>query len=288
MHEPRFPPPDATDCHTHVAGPRDRYPMVSPRAYTPMLASPQMMRAMMDRAGIERIVLVQMSVFGTDNSCMLDAMTFLGPCSRGVVQLPPEVPGDELDRLHARGVRGIRVNLNTTGLNDPEAARRGIRAAARLCERNGWHLQLFTTPPVIAALGEELRSLPVPVVLDHFGLLSPVERGGDAERLVISLLESGRGWVKVSGTYRLEPSEARDEIARLARDLVAANCERIVWGSDWPHSPHHRGVPVAEPPEAPYRDLDPAALMNTIRQWFDEPRRWQDILVDNPARLYAF
>lgn len=288
MDKAAFPPAGTTDCHTHVAGPPARYPMVSPRAYTPMEASPAQMRAMMDHVGSDRIVLVQMSVFGTDNTCMLDAMKVLGACSRGVVQLPAGATGAQLDALHAQGVRGIRVNLNTTGRNDPDTAREGLRAAAALCARNGWHLQLFTTPEVIAVLGPDLAGLPVPVVFDHFGLLSPVARGGDAERVVMDLLAAGQGWVKVSGTYRLTPVEATAEIAALARDLYRANPDRIVWGSDWPHSPHHSGVAVADPSPAPYRDLDPAVLLGTIRHWFEEPRDRQKILVDNPARLYDF
>lgn len=288
MMQDAFPPAGTTDCHTHVAGMAARYPMVSPRAYTPMEASPADMRAMMDRVGSDRIVLVQMSVFGTDNACMLDAMEILGPCSRGVVQLAADAGGTLLDDLHAKGVRGIRVNLNTTGRNDPEIARAGLRAAAAQCARNGWHLQLFTTSAVIEALGADLAALPVPVVFDHFGLLSPVTRGAAAERTIIDLLARGQGWVKISGTYRLTPSDAAPEIAALARDLYAANPERIVWGSDWPHSPHHSGTAVADPAPAPYRDLDPAALLDLVRQWFDEPRDRQAILVDNPARLYDF
>jgi predicted TIM-barrel fold metal-dependent hydrolase len=171
MTDPVFPPSGATDCHTHVAGSAPRYPMVSPRAYTPSEATPAMMRAMMDRVGTERIVLVQMSVFGVDNSCMLDAMEALGPCSRGVVQLAEDVAGEELDRLHRLGVRGIRVNLNTTGLNDPGLARERLAVTAAQCARNGWHLQLFTSPAVIASLSDVLHALPVPVVLDHFGLI---------------------------------------------------------------------------------------------------------------------
>lgn len=283
-----FPPRGTTDCHTHVAGRPNQYSMVSPRAYTPMEASPAHMRTMMDKVGIDRIVLVQMSVYGTDNSCMLDAMKILGPCSRGVVQLPPDFPREKLDALHGQGVRGIRVNLNTMGRNEPEIAREGLQAAARLCARNGWHLQLFTTPEVIAALGAELAQLPVPVVFDHFGLLSPVLRGGEAERIIMNLLTQGRGWVKVSGTYRLSPADATEEIAALARDLYRANPDHVVWGSDWPHSPHHSGRAVADPPPAPYRDLDPAALLDTVRQWFAEPRERHSVLVDNPARLYDF
>lgn len=283
-----FPPPGTTDCHTHVAGPRERYPMVSPRAFTPKPATPETMRAMMDRVGSDRIVLVQFSVYGTDNTCMLDGLKTLGDCARGVAVPPADMAGGDLDAMHAQGVRGIRVNLNTTGLNDPALARERLATTVRQCERNGWHIQLFTTPAVISALEADLTGLPVPVVFDHFGLLSPVERGGNTEAIIRSLLESGRGWVKVSGTYRLSDPNAKVAIRGLARDLYQANPDRIVWGSDWPHSPHHAGVAEADPAELPYRDIDPADMLDTIRQWFDDPAEWRRILVDNPARLYDF
>lgn len=284
----KFPPPGATDCHTHVAGERSIYPMVSPRAYTPQVASPDDMRDMMTRVGTERIVLVQMSVFGTDNACMLDGIEALKDCARGVAQVDAEISGKELDRLHGAGVRGIRVNLNTTGLNDPDLARRRLRVAAEKCDRNGWHLQLFTTPAVIDAVQGQLRDLPVSVVLDHFGLLPVLDRGGAGEKVVCDLLASGRGWVKISGTYRLDHPEAKAEIAALARDLFAINPDNIIWGSDWPHSPHHENVPQVDPVPRPYRDIDPYDMLATIRDWFADPADRARILVDNPARLYDF
>ena len=242
-----FPSPLATDCHTHVAGDRGRYPMVSPRAYTPQVASPDDMRAMMKRVGTERIVLVQMSVFGTDNSCMLDGIKALGSCARGVAQIDEGTSDADLDAMHAIGVRGIRVNLNTTGLNDPDLARNRLDLATRKCARNGWHLQLFTTPAVITSVADQLRGLPVPVVLDHFGLLPVHARGGDGEKVVRDLLSSGKGWVKISGTYRLDDPMAKAEIRALAHDLYATNPNNIVWGSDWPHAPHHNNVAQANP-----------------------------------------
>ncbi|MCA2012173.1 amidohydrolase family protein [Cereibacter sphaeroides] len=283
-----FPPPLATDCHTHVAGDAAVYPMVSPRAYTPEIASPQDMRAMMDRIGTERIVLVQMSVFGTDNRCMMDGISALGGCARGVAQIDEATSNAELDAMHAGGVRGIRVNLNTTGLNDPDLARKRLALAAEKCLRNGWHLQLFTTPAVIVSVADQLGDLPVPVVLDHFGLLPVVDRGSEGERVLRNLLASGRGWVKVSGTYRLDQPARKPEIAALARDLYATNPDAVVWGSDWPHAPHHNNVAQANPPRLPFQNIDPRDMLATIRDWFDDPADWQRILVTNPARLYDF
>lgn len=283
-----FPPPGATDCHAHVVGPKARYPLVSPRAYTPVDAPVEALIAMLDRLGLARVVLIQTSVFGTDNSCLMDALDRLGDRGRGVVQLAPEVDGAAIDALHQRGARGIRVNLNTTGLNDPDWAREGLVTAAAMCARNGWHIQLFTTPAVIESLANTLMALPVPVVLDHFGLVSPVGETPLAEAVVLRLLESGKGWVKISGTYRLPSNERPDAMAALARRLAAANVEHLLWGSDWPHTPPHEAHAEPEPPEAPYRDLDTNALLETIRDWFHDDPVLRAILVGNPARLYGW
>jgi predicted TIM-barrel fold metal-dependent hydrolase len=284
----KFPPALATDCHTHVAGDPLRYPMVSPRAYTPETASPDDMRAMMGRVGTQRIVLVQMSVFGTDNSCMLDGISALGDRARGVAQVDEQTSGPELDRMNSCGVRGIRVNLNTTGLNDPDIARNRLSLAAEKCARHGWHLQLFTTAKVIVEVGDVLKGLPVPVVLDHFGLLPVIDRNGEGETVVRDLLARGQGWVKISGTYRLDRPEAKGEIAALARDLYRTNPDNIVWGSDWPHAPHHNNVAQANPPTRPYQDIDPRDMLATVEAWFESDEDRKRILVDNPARLYGF
>ncbi len=283
-----FPPPLSCDCHVHVAGPKARYPLSKPRAYTPMDAPVEALEAMLARLGLDRVVIVQMSVFGTDNACMIDALHRLGARARGVVMADADTPGETLDGWHRAGVRGIRVNLHTLGRNDPDEARGRIADAARLCARNGWHVQLWTTAPTIEALAGELATLPVPLVIDHFGVPSPAEPDSGPERAIRKLLSAGNTWVKISGTYRLSPSDDPTATAALARRVHAENPERIVWGSDWPHSPPHQESAVEEPPEAPYRDLDTAALLDTVRQWFPEPARWREILVHNPARLYGF
>ncbi len=283
-----FPPPSSCDCHAHVIGPKSRYGLASPRAYTPVDAPVEALQAMLERVGIERIVLVQTSIFGTDNSCMLDAMKALGERARGVAVPGEAAEGSALDAMHQAGVRGIRVNLASLGMDDPDEARRRLTVTARQCARNGWHLQLFTSSATIAALAGDLAALPVPVVLDHFGLLSPAEEDSPAERAILSLLEDGTSWIKISGTYRLDPPDLDARLAALARRLHRANPERIVWGSDWPHTPAHPGTAAADDTELPYRELDDGRLLGTVRQWFAEPRQWQEILVDNPARLYGF
>lgn len=288
MTDASFPPPLTTDCHTHVVGGPSVYPMTSPRAYTPDIASPEDMRVMMRHVGTERIVLVQISVFGTDNTCMLDGLRTLGACARGVAQVNADVTSEELDRLHEAGVRGLRLNLKTTGVTDPDFARRLILTVADKCTRHSWHLQLFTAPPVISSLAGLFKELPIPIVFDHFGLLPVRDRKGHAETVLLDLLARGKGWVKISAPYRLDHSDAKTEIASLARDLFTANPGQIVWGSDWPHAPNHPNRMEADPKPTPYQNVDPRDMLSTIKDWFADPAERTRILVDNPARLYDY
>ncbi|MGN6572984.1 MAG: amidohydrolase family protein, partial [Pseudolabrys sp.] len=132
-----FPPPGSADCHVHVIGPKTNFPLAKNRTYTPMDAPTAHLAAMLKRLGLDRVVLVQPSFYGTDNACMIDCMAALAG-SRGVAVLADETPGSELDELHRRGVRGLRVNIATIGISSLDAMRAAIGATAKLCARNGW------------------------------------------------------------------------------------------------------------------------------------------------------
>lgn len=281
-----FPPAGATDCHAHVIGPKARFPLASRRAYTPQDAPFEALAEMLARLGLERVVLVQTSVFGTDNACTLDAAERLGDRARAVAVIDDATTAPELDDLHGRGVRGLRLNLATLGLEDPAVARAKIAAAAQLCTRNGWHLQIHTGATTVALLGEDLLRLPVPVVLDHFALIAPAAPDPDALAVVLALLETGRGYVKLSGRYRLDPAGSADQQRSLALRLFAANPERVLWGSDWPHTAG-AGERRDAAAEVPFQDIDTAGELRTLKDWLsaDDAAR---VLVDNPARLYGF
>ncbi len=230
-----FPPRASCDCHVHVIGPKRRFPLARERSYTPMDAAVGQLAAMLKRLGLERVVLVQPSFYGTDNACMLDAMAQLENV-RGVAVLPAHVPAAELDALNDQGIRGLRVNIASSGAASSDTIARAIKAAAQLCEPHGWHVQMFVAADAIEPLAPVLRALPVDSVLDHFGLIAPGSTNG-ALRALTALLESGKTWVKISGAYRIADDPADARIGPLARTLCAANPERIVWGSDWPHTP---------------------------------------------------
>jgi predicted TIM-barrel fold metal-dependent hydrolase len=235
-------------------------------------------------------VIVTPSVYGTDNSATLYGIKARGPDARGVAVIDDQTTDDELDAMGKAGMRGIRLNLATSGSNDPGLARRRLASAlSRVASRN-WHIQIYSNLAVIAGIKDLVLAAPVPVVLDHFGgaqaALGP-QQPGFAD--LIALVRSGKAYVKISGGYRAS-NQAPDypDVAPLAQALIAANAERIVWGTDWPH-PNSVTPPGRKVTDiTPLRQIDDGALMNQLPVWAPEPATRRTILVDNPARLYGF
>jgi predicted TIM-barrel fold metal-dependent hydrolase len=280
-----FPPANSCDCHVHVIGPKVRFPLPANRRYTPSDATVAQLAAMLKRLGMTRVVIIQPSFYGTDNACTLDGILQVGN-ARGVAVLPGKVPQAELDALHRQGIRGLRINIATVGGAPLDEIKAKVAAAAKLCAAHGWHVQLFVSPDVIAPLAPTLHSLPVDSVIDHFGLIAPGTTGGPL-RALQGLLESGKTWVKISGAYRIsnDPNDAR--IDPLARALCKANPERIVWGSDWPHTPPHT---IQKPldQESPLQDIDTRGLLDLLPRWLEDDALIARVLVKNPAKLYGF
>ncbi|MFC3123925.1 amidohydrolase family protein [Pseudoroseomonas globiformis] len=284
-------PPGACDCHVHVFPDPTAFPFWSGRAYTPPVATADDLLALQRALHMDRVVIVQPSVYGTDNRATLDGMRQLGPLrARGVAVIGEQTGAAELDAMHAAGIRGIRVNLETGGVTDPAAAGRLLDAAVARIQGRLWHLQIYARLTLIEALRARLAALPMPVVFDHFAgaqAAQGVEQPGFAS--VLELVRAGRAYVKVSGAYRAS-SEAPDypRVAALARALIAANPERIVWGSDWPHPD---SVPVAgrgATDIAPPMPIDDGRVLNLLAEWAPDAGLRHRILVDNPARLYDF
>jgi predicted TIM-barrel fold metal-dependent hydrolase len=288
MPQASFPPPNACDCHVHVVGPKLRFPLAERRSYTPMDAPLPALRAHLARLGIDRVVIVQPSFYGVDNSCMVAALAELGPAARGVVALAIDTPAAEVDALHRVGVRGIRLNMASLGKATPDEITRLLQGTAKLCARNGWHIQLFTHAETLISLDDSLRHVGVPIVIDHFGLVNPAEPDGAAARALLKLLESGDIWVKLSAPYRIANDLDDPRVGAFAERLVRTNPERLVWGTDWPHTPVHGLSAVHDDHEMPYREMDTAKLLRLLPTWCPEAQQVEDILVHNPARLYDF
>ena len=280
-----FPPANSCDCHVHVIGPKGRFPLPAKRRYTPSDATAAELAAMLKRLGMARVVIVQPSFYGTDNACTLDGIAQVGN-ARGIAVLPAQVSAAELDALHKQGIRGLRINIATMGEEPADSIKAKIASAAKLCERHGWHVQMFVNASTIEPLTPLLRSLPVDSVFDHFGLLAPGTTNG-ALRALQGLLERGKSWVKISGAYRIsdDPNDAR--IDPLARALCKANPERIVWGSDWPHTPPHTiQKPLGQ--ESPFQNIDTHGLLDLLPRWLEDDALIARVLVSNPAKLYGF
>ena len=283
-------PDGACDCHTHIHADPEKFPFFAGRVYTPEPASPQEMSELHRALNIERVVIVTPSVYGTDNSATLFGMRARGATARGVAVIDDKTPESDLDAMQKDGFRGIRLNLATGGINDPNVARQRFQAAVDRMKARGWHVQLYTTLPLIAAIKELVLASPVPAVFDHFGGADAalgVEQPGFSD--LVDLVKSGKAYVKISGAYRASKlAPDYPDAAPLAKALIAANPERIVWGSDWPH-PNSTTPPGQKITEVtPLFQIDDGRLFNQLPVWAPDAGTRKTILVDNPAKLYGF
>jgi predicted TIM-barrel fold metal-dependent hydrolase len=282
-------PAGACDCHTHIHGDPEKFPFFSGRVYTPEVALPDEMAALHRALHMQRVVIVTPSVYGTDNSATLYGMKARGADARGVAVIDDKTPESELDAMGRAGVRGIRLNLATGGVNDPAVGRQRFLAAIERIKSRNWHVQMNTNLAMISAIKEQVAASPVAVVFDHFGgaraELGPQQPGFAA---LVELVRSGQAYVKISAAYRvsrLAPDYA--DVVPLAQALIGANPDRVVWGTDWPH-------PATTPPGGkatdvtPLTQIDDGRLLNQLPVWAPSPAIRKKILVDNPARLYAF
>ncbi|WP_200845375.1 amidohydrolase [Roseomonas sp. 18066] len=284
-------PPGACDCHTHVFPDPQKFPFWSGRVYTPPIATADDLLALQRALHLDRVVIVQPSVYGTDNAATLDGLRQLGARrARGVAVIGPQTTAQELDRMQEAGIRGIRVNLETGGITDPGRAGQVLEAALAQIQGRPWHLQVYARLPLIEALQDRLSGLPMPVVFDHFAgaqAAAGVEQPGFAA--VLTLVRSGRAYVKISGAYRAsEAAPDYPQVAPLARALVEANPDRIIWGTDWPHPDSAVLAGRAATDIAAPVPVDDGRVLNLLSDWAPEAAVRQRILVDNPARLYGF
>ncbi|MBP0495685.1 amidohydrolase family protein [Pararoseomonas indoligenes] len=280
--EPRAPsfavPPLACDCHLHVFGPAERYPYQPTRGYTPPDSPPAEMRKLHAALGITRAVLVQASVHGTDNRAILDAVATDPARLRAVASVTEEVMDAELERLHAGGVRGFRVNLVDKG-GMPFRSLASLEAVAARVRPLGWHAELLVHVHESPDFPAIARRLPVPVCVGHIGYTpAAVALEHPGYREFLALLRDGVCWAKLTGPNRLSSAHRAPyaDVAPLARAAVEAAPGRIVWGTDWPHVMLKGVMP------------NDGALLDLLAEWVPDEALRHRILVENPAALYGF
>jgi predicted TIM-barrel fold metal-dependent hydrolase len=284
-----FPVPrGACDCHVHIFGDSQRFPFSPTRTYTPELASLVELQRVHRALHTDRVVIVNPSVYGTDNSCTLDAMRRLGWNARAIAVIDEKTPETTLAEMDRAGVRGIRINLETSGQADPAAARERFQIAVqRIQRRKNWHIQLYARLSVIDAIADSIKAASMPIVLDHFaGAKAALGLAQPGLATVLQLLRSGSVYVKISGAYRCSTlAPDYPDVLPLAQALIAANPRRILWGTDWPH-PSTASTSKTE--ISPLLQIDDGRLFNQLPIWAPQSSQRTLILVENPARLYGF
>ncbi len=283
-------PLGACDCHTHIYGDPTHFPLSAGRTYTPETALPDELAELHKMLHLQRVVIVTPSVYGADNSCTLWGMKARGADARGVAVIDESTSESDLDAMSRVGIRGIRLNLTTGAINDPAIACQRLRAAAERVQSRNWHVQVLANLAIIAAVKELVATLPVQVVFDHFGgaqaKLGP-RQTGFAE--LLELVRAGQAYVKISAAYRVSklPPDYAD-VAPFAKALIAANPDRVLWGTDWPH-PNALTPPGRKLTDVtPMLHIDDGRLLNELLTWAPDATIRKKILVDNPARLYGF
>jgi predicted TIM-barrel fold metal-dependent hydrolase len=272
-------PPLACDTHAHIF--EARFPYARERIYTPPDSDLHDYRTLLKTLGCQRAVLVQPSVYGTDNAAMLDALRNAGPGFRAVAVTDPDVSNGEIEALHRAGVRGLRFNVVDRRENKNQIPADMLRGVAKCIAPYGWHIEMLVNLDEAGDFAPLLGSLGVPVVLGHLGY----PKGGAATWTktraftdLLRLIDGGQCWVKLTGPYRITiaPDLPYADVDEPARKLVAAAPERMLWGTDWPH------VMKKKPMR---NDGDMADL---LERWVPDPATRKVILVDNPATLYGF
>jgi predicted TIM-barrel fold metal-dependent hydrolase len=268
-------PAGACDSHVHVFEAAAKYPSVDTPHYTLPDGSLDKLQQMAGVLALQRFVIVQPSYYGTDNRCMLDALSAAGACARGVAMVGESCTDQELNAMHVRGVRALRLDLFSRSNWSTADIIAYIERSVRQTRAIGWHVQFYTPGWVVRDLLPFLADLDADFVIDHMGYMLESDglTNADFDRL-LETIRRGRGWIKLSAPYRLAKDGNFDRLTPMARALIEAAPERMIWGSDWPHIPEG--------------GRDTGALLNLLTDWAPNGETRERILVHNPARLFGF
>jgi predicted TIM-barrel fold metal-dependent hydrolase len=283
--QPRAPrtalPGGACDCHAHICGPATIYPYGAERIYTPPDATIESYRHLLAVLGVERAVLVQPSVYGTDNRAMLAALRAGGQGFRGVAVVEPSIAARDVEALHGAGIRGVRLNLVDRREGRNVVPVEMVRALADRIAPFGWHIEFLVNLDEAPSFAGAVADLKVPIVLGHLGYPRAGARAwikAPAFEGLLALLAGGRCWVKLTGPYRISGAAdlPYDDVDAVAAKLAQAAPERLIWGSDWPHVMMKKPMP------------NDGALCDLLARWIPDAKTRTRVLVENPMELYGF
>jgi 2-pyrone-4,6-dicarboxylate lactonase len=279
-HKPKITLPKlACDTHAHILGPIARYAYSPERVYTPPDCLLGDYQAMLATLGVERAVLVQPSVYGTDNTVMLDALRAAGNRFRGVAVVDQDMNQPDMLALNAAGVRGVRVNIVDVKDRKPGTLPMvQLTAFAKRIAPLGWHMEFLMHCDEFPDIDRTFGDFPVDIVLGHLGYMKTSLGVNNAGfQALLRLMKAGKAWVKFTGPYRIsgEPLPHADTIS-YAHALIAANPQRVLWGTDWPHVMVKSAMP---------NDGD---LCDLLSEWIPDADTREQVLVRNAAQLYGF
>jgi predicted TIM-barrel fold metal-dependent hydrolase len=232
--------------------------------------------ALLDAHGVSHGVLVQPSFLGTDNRFLIDALRASPARLRGVAVVDPRVDDATLQAMADAGVVGIRLNI--VGMPLPDFLRPDWQRLFARVHELGWHVELHRESRDLPLAARPVLDAGCALVVDHFG--RPASAPAIADEGFAWLLAAAaceRIWVKLSAAYRNWPvataaTAAHDAAQALLKSLGP---ERLVWGSDWPHT-QHREI------------ADFATAHAAVADWVPDADVRRRILVDTPARLFKF
>ena len=267
-------PPGACDCHVHVY--ENQFPLAASATFKPPIGPLSAYQKVQAQLGLERVVIVQATAYGFDNSCMLDALGKLADSARGVAIVSPDTSDSELERLHGAGVRGVRYMTipNAGGLVSWES----IEVMSARIAPMGWAINLQLDGRDFPQRQAVIQRLPSKVVIDHNGkFLEPVLPDDPAFLALLRLLEQENRWIKLSAPYETSKvgPPGYDDVSALSKALVRSHPDRCLWASNWPH-------PNRVPPPSD------AALLELLSDWAPDAATRKGILVDNPTQAFGF
>jgi len=266
-------PPLSCDVHFHVFEPG--YAHVAKPHYTFPDATLEQYFAVCRFLKIERMVLVQPTFYGTDNRLLVDVLDRAGGRCRATVMVEEDISDAELDRFHAHGVRAIRLDLFARAAWSRDDLQAYINRMFARARSRGWHIQFYTPGYVVKDLLPFLATIEHDFVIDHMGYM--LEEDGLTQHdfaLLLDVMKNGNAWLKLSGPYRIAKHRGYEAVEPIAKQIVAARPDRVLWGSDWPHLPDG--------------SRDTGELLNLLCRWAPDDATRRQILVDNPARLFDF
>jgi predicted TIM-barrel fold metal-dependent hydrolase len=275
------------DSHVHVFDPK-RFAYVTPRRFTPSEATVKHLKSNLKAVGVTNVVLIQPSVYGDNHACLLDALNEMGTTARGVAVISHRTTIEEMAQLHAFGVRGARLNLVVDHNEDTGL---GLQQLSKIEQHipSSWHVQLHVSLGFLETIVSHIAHSNRTYVLDHMGL--PNTASGAQNKLwsqLLELMKCGRLYVKLSAPYLYsQVQHSHNDVKPFVRSLLAAYPNRLIWGSNWPHTQgNHRNHHPAPEDEERFRDVDNLSLLNVCKQWLGKYE--STVLSQNAHRLYGF